>query len=48
MLAEAQKSQRPLSYEAPDELNKTVKEILESLPADKIKDINEVLQKKYS
>lgn len=48
VLAEAQKSNRPLSYEAPDTLNKTIKDILESLPADKVKDINEVLQKKYS
>jgi tripartite-type tricarboxylate transporter receptor subunit TctC len=48
VLADAVKSQRPLSYEAPDKLNKTIKDILESLPQDKIKDINEVLQHKYS
>lgn len=48
VLAEANKSQRPLSYEEPDKLNKTIKDILESLPPEKIKDINEVLQKKYS
>ncbi len=48
MLAEAEKSQRPLSYEAPETLNKTINDILESLSPDKIKDINEVLQKKYS
>jgi tripartite-type tricarboxylate transporter receptor subunit TctC len=48
LLAEAEKVQRPLSYEAPEKLNKTIKDILESLPPEKIKDINEVLQKKYS
>lgn len=48
VLAEAEKAQRPLSYEAPEKLNKTIKDILESLPPEKIKDINEVLQKKYS
>jgi tripartite-type tricarboxylate transporter receptor subunit TctC len=48
LLAEADKAQRPLSYEAPEKLNKTIKDILESLPPEKIKDINEVLQKKYS
>jgi tripartite-type tricarboxylate transporter receptor subunit TctC len=48
LLAEAEKAQRPLSYEAPEKLNKTIKDILESLPPEKIKDINEVLQKKYS
>jgi tripartite-type tricarboxylate transporter receptor subunit TctC len=48
VLAEAEKFQRPLSYETPDKLNKTIKDILESLPPEKIQDINEVLQKKYS
>ncbi len=48
VLAEAAKSQRPLSYEAPEKLNKYIKDILESLPPEKIKEINEVLQKKYS
>jgi tripartite-type tricarboxylate transporter receptor subunit TctC len=48
LLAEAENAQRPLSYEAPEKLNKTIKDILESLPPEKIKDINEVLQKKYS
>jgi hypothetical protein len=48
VLAEANKSQRPLSYEAPENLNKTIKDILESLSPEQVKDINEVLQKKYS
>ena len=48
VLADAQKSQRPLSYEAPEKLNKTIKDILESLKPEQVKDINEVLQKKYS
>src|SRR4029453_6047908 len=48
VLAEAEKNQRPLSYEAPEKLGKTIRDILESLPPEKVKDINEVLQKKYS
>jgi tripartite-type tricarboxylate transporter receptor subunit TctC len=48
VLADADKSQRPLSYEAPEKLNKTIKDILESLSPEKVQDINDVLQKKYS
>jgi tripartite-type tricarboxylate transporter receptor subunit TctC len=48
VLADAQKSQRPLSYEAPDKLNKTIRDILQSLPPEKVQEINDILQKKYS
>lgn len=48
VLADADKSKRPLSYEAPEKLNKAIKDILESLTPAQIRDINEVLQKKYS
>jgi tripartite-type tricarboxylate transporter receptor subunit TctC len=48
VIAEAEKAKRPLSYEEPAELNKTIKEILESLPPAKVEEINNVLQKKYS
>jgi tripartite-type tricarboxylate transporter receptor subunit TctC len=46
--AEGEKTQRPLDYGAPDALGKTLREVLETLPADKLKDVNEVLLKKFS
>ncbi len=46
VIAEAEKAKRPLSYEEPAELNKTIKEILESLPPAKVEEINHVLQTK--
>jgi tripartite-type tricarboxylate transporter receptor subunit TctC len=48
VLAEGEKTQRPLDYGAPDTLGKTLREVLETLPADKLKDVNEVLLKKFS
>ena len=48
VIAEADKSQRPLSYAPPDQLSKIIKDTLESLPPEKVKDMNFVLQQKYS
>lgn len=46
--AEGDKTQRPIDYESPEALGKTVREVLETLPADKLKEVNDVLLKKYS
>jgi tripartite-type tricarboxylate transporter receptor subunit TctC len=46
--AEGDKTKRPIEYESPETLGKTVREVLETLPADKLKEVNEVLLKKYS
>jgi tripartite-type tricarboxylate transporter receptor subunit TctC len=46
--AEGDKSKRSLDYESPDVLGKTVRELLQTLPPEKLKDVNEVLLKKFS
>jgi tripartite-type tricarboxylate transporter receptor subunit TctC len=46
--AEGARTQRPINYQEPAQLERTVRELLEALPADKLKDVNEVLLKKYS
>jgi tripartite-type tricarboxylate transporter receptor subunit TctC len=48
VMEEGAKTQRSLDYETPEALGKTVRELLETLPADKLKDVNEVLLKKFS
>jgi len=48
VIAEGKKRNHGFDYEAPAVLEKTAKEILQSLPADKLKAVNEVLLKKFS
>jgi len=48
VIAEGAKSKRSINYETPETLGKTVRELLELLPEDKIKEVNEVLLKKFS
>jgi tripartite-type tricarboxylate transporter receptor subunit TctC len=45
--AEGKKRKLGFDYETPEKLGQIAKEILESLPADKVKAVNEVLFKKY-
>jgi tripartite-type tricarboxylate transporter receptor subunit TctC len=46
--AEGDRTQRPLDYLSPEALGTTVRDILQTLPADRLKEVNEVLLKKYS
>lgn len=46
--AEGARTNRPLNYAEPAKLQQTAKELIEALPPDKRKDINEVLLKKFS
>jgi tripartite-type tricarboxylate transporter receptor subunit TctC len=46
--AEGARTKRPLNYEEPEKMLQTVRELLETLPAEKKKDVNEVLLKKFS
>ena len=48
MIAEGKKAQHELDYQAPDLVVKAVRETLESLPADKLKAVDEVLFNKFS
>jgi tripartite-type tricarboxylate transporter receptor subunit TctC len=48
VVAEGERTQRPLKYEPPDTLEKTVRELLQTLPPERAKDVNEVLLKKFS
>lgn len=48
VMAEGKNGQRDLDYAPPAELQKTAIELLEGLPADKRKEVNEVLLKKFS
>jgi tripartite-type tricarboxylate transporter receptor subunit TctC len=48
VIEEGAKSRREIDYEGPDKLGKTVRELLETLPADRAKDVIEVILKKYS
>jgi tripartite-type tricarboxylate transporter receptor subunit TctC len=47
LIAEGEKTQRPIRYEAPGKLTQTVRELLRSLPPEKLTDVNEVLFKKF-
>jgi hypothetical protein len=46
--AEGKKTSHEIDYAPPEQLQKTVKDLLEALPADKRKDVNEVLLKKFA
>lgn len=46
--AEGEKTQRPVDYGAPETLGTILRDVLETLPADKLKEVNEVLLRKYS
>lgn len=46
--AEGERTQRPIDYGPPEALSRTVREVLETLPPDRLKDVNEVLLKKFS
>ena len=48
VIADLAKRKRGLSYAAPADLTKALNAGLSSLPADKLKDVNEVLLKKFS
>jgi tripartite-type tricarboxylate transporter receptor subunit TctC len=47
VIAEGEKTQRPIQYEEPAKLSQTVHELLRSLPPEKLRDVNEVLFKKF-
>jgi len=46
VIAEGAKTSHDVDYESPDKMK--VKELLESLPADKLKEVNEVILKRFS
>jgi len=46
VIAEGAKTKHDVEYESPDKLN--VRELLERLPADKLKEVNEVILRKFS
>ena len=48
LVAEGKKTSRELDYAPPAELQKTVKDLLETLPANKRNEVNEVLLKKFA
>ena len=48
VIAEAKKANHGLDYAPADAVNKSIRESLESLPADRLKAVNEVLFKKFS
>jgi tripartite-type tricarboxylate transporter receptor subunit TctC len=48
VIAEGKKTSYFVDYESPDKLKPVVEELLERLPADKLKEVNEVLLKKFS
>jgi len=48
VMEEAAKSKRPLKYLAPDKLDKTTRDLLQSLPPDKLEQVNEIILKKFS
>jgi tripartite-type tricarboxylate transporter receptor subunit TctC len=47
VIAEGEKTQRPIGYESPAKLTQTVRDLLRSLPPEKLRDVNEVLFKKF-
>jgi len=48
VLAEGAKQRRLFNYESPDKMKPIVSDLLDKLPADKLKQVNEVLAKKFS
>ena len=48
VIAEGKKSRHELDYESPDKLTPIVRDLLETLPADKVQKVQEVLVKKFS
>jgi tripartite-type tricarboxylate transporter receptor subunit TctC len=48
VIAEGERTQRPLSYLSPAKLNEIIRDLLHALPADRVKDVNEVILKKFS
>jgi tripartite-type tricarboxylate transporter receptor subunit TctC len=48
VMAEGARTERPLSYEAPAMLKDIARDLLESLPPEKLKDVNEVIFKKFT
>jgi tripartite-type tricarboxylate transporter receptor subunit TctC len=48
VMAEGKKATREIDYATPDELKKTVHDQLEALPADKRKEVNAVILKKFA
>ena len=48
MIAQGAKTSYPVEYESPDKLKPTLQDLLERLPADKLKEVNEVLLKSFS
>lgn len=48
VMEEGKRGNRELDYGSPDTLSETVRDLLETLPADKRKEVNQVLLKKFS
>jgi tripartite-type tricarboxylate transporter receptor subunit TctC len=48
LIEEGKKTRREIDYEVPEKLDVTVRELLQSLPPDKLERVNEVLFKKYA
>ncbi len=48
VMEEAAKSKRPLKYEAPAKLDQYIRDLLQSLPPEKVDQVNEVILKKFS
>jgi tripartite-type tricarboxylate transporter receptor subunit TctC len=46
--AEGERTQRPINYEEPAKLERTVRELLDTLPPERRKEVNEVILKKFS
>ncbi|HZA50560.1 MAG TPA: tripartite tricarboxylate transporter substrate-binding protein [Myxococcaceae bacterium] len=47
VIAEGEKTQRPIAYESPAKLTEIVRNTLRSLPPERLRDVNEVLFKKF-
>jgi hypothetical protein len=48
VIAEGAKAKYAVDYESPDKLKPVLEELLERLPADKLKEVNEVLLRSFS
>lgn len=48
VIAEGKKRQHELTYETPDKLQAIVRDLLETLPAERLQQVREVLEKKFS
>ena len=48
VMAEGKKSRHELDYEAPDKMKVIVRDLLETLPADKLENVREILGKKFA